>query len=414
MVSLLLTCSFASCALNKKTTYHLQSDYHVADPEFARLMGNLLGPPLRPENSIETLRNGDQIFPAMLSAIHSAQRSVTFETYVYWSGDVGRQFADAFVERARAGVKVHVMIDWFGSKEIDRTFIRNMKAAGVELYQYHPVYFWDFTTFAQLDHRTHRKLLVIDGKVAFTGGVGIADEWAGHATDPKHWRDNHYRVRGPVVAQLQAAFMENWLQTTGEVLEGDDYFPPLEHAGTQTAQVFKSNYHGGSESMQLLYLLSVASAAHTIQMESAYFVPDNQTIDFLLAARKRGVNIEIIVPGPHIDEKVVRVTSRSRWGKLLAAGVKIYEFRPTMFHCKLLIVDGLWVSIGSSNLDNRSFRLNDEANLNVLDAAFAQSQTTLFEEDKKQSREITYDRWKHRPLWEQLTGQATNLFGGEL
>lgn len=414
MVSLCMCISLAGCTFSKKVSYHVNSDYHVSDPQFSRLMGNLLGPPLVGGNTVQTLQNGDEIFSAMLADIRGAQRTITFETYVYWSGEVGKSFADAFAERARAGVKVHVMIDWFGSKEIDHGFVRRMKDAGVELYQYHPVYFYDLTTFAQLDHRTHRKLLVVDGKVAFTGGVGIADEWSGHGSDPKHWRDNHYRIQGPVVAQLQAAFMENWLQTTGNVLEGDDYFPPLEPAGTITAQVFKSNYHGGSESMQLLYLLSVASAAHTIQMESAYFVPDDQTIEFLLAARKRGVNVEIIVPGPHIDEKVVRATSRSRWGKLLAAGVKIYEFRPTMFHCKLLVVDNLWVSIGSSNLDNRSFRLNDEANLNVLDGGFAQSQAAMFEADKKRSREITYDRWKDRPLWEQLTGQAANLFGDEL
>ncbi|HVS73613.1 MAG TPA: phospholipase D-like domain-containing protein [Phycisphaerae bacterium] len=403
---------FSGCG--HRISYRVDGQYHVGDPAFAREMNVLLGPPLVGGNEIETLRNGDEIFPAMLKDIRGARKTITFETYIYWSGNVGKQFGDAFAERARAGVKVHVLVDWYGSSKIDKSVVKEMKDAGVQFYEYHPVYFFDWGSVAQIDHRTHRKLLIVDGQVGYTGGVGIADEWTGNATDPKHWRDNQYRVQGPVVGQLQAAFMENWLETTGDVLEGEGYFPPLKSAGTEPAQVFKSNYHGGSESMQLLYLMSVASAAHTVRMETAYFVPDDQTIAFLLAARKRGVNVEIIVPGPHIDEKVVRATSRSRWGPLLAAGVKIYEYRHTMFHCKLLIVDDQWVSLGSSNLDERSFRLNDEANLNVLDPSFARSQIAMFEQDKARSRQISYELWRHRPLWEKVTGIATNLFGDEM
>jgi cardiolipin synthase len=209
-------------------------------------MGVLLGPPLVGGNRIETLRNGDEIFPAMLEAIRGAKQTVTFETYIYWSGTVGKEFGDALAERARAGVKVHVLVDWYGSNKIDKAVVAEMKEAGVAFYEYHPVYFFDWGSVAQLDHRTHRKLLVVDGKVAFTGGVGIADEWSGNATDPKHWRDNHYRVEGPVVGQLQAAFMENWLETTGDVLEGDGYFPALEKAGRSGRRCSRATITGGA------------------------------------------------------------------------------------------------------------------------------------------------------------------------
>ncbi len=314
----------------------------------------------------------------MLDAIHSAKKTITLETYIYWSGNIGAQFTSALVERAQHGVHVHVMIDSYGSAKIDRAYVTELKAAGAEVYQYHPFHFYNIASFRQIDHRTHRKILVVDGTIGFIGGVGIADEWTGNAADPQHWRDNHYRVRGPVVANLQAAFMENWIQTTGEVLDGDAYFPPLHDVGNQTAQVFKSSFQSGSDSMQLLFLLSIAAARKSVQMESAYFVPDKLTCQYLIAAARRGVKVEIIVPGRHIDQQIVRVASRARWGGLLNAGIKIYEYQGTMFHCKQMIVDNTWVSIGSANLDNRSFRLNDEANLNVIDGDFARAAANFF------------------------------------
>ena len=377
-------------------------------------MGNLLGTPLVPGNAVTTLLNGDEIFPELLKATRAAKKSINFETYIYWSGKVGEEMCDALVERAQAGVAVHVLIDWYGSDRIDEKYIKRMKDAGCAVQKYHAVHFWLPETWRQLDHRTHRKLLVIDGTVGFTGGVGIADEWQSHAQDADHWRDSHFRVDGPVVAQLQSVFEDNWIQTTGEVLQGDDYFPVIPKAGEQWAQVFRSSSTGGSENMQLLFLLSVAAAGESICVESAYFVPDQLTIDTLVAAKKRGVSVCIIVPGRHIDEHEVRAASRARWGDLLQAGVEIYEYQPTMIHCKELIVDNLWVSIGSANMDNRSFRLNDEANLNVLDKDFAAIQAKAFEADKQRSKLITYDAWRRRPFDEKLNEYFFSSFGSEM
>jgi cardiolipin synthase len=406
-----------ACTITRPVTYKLDDGYSIADPQFVNTVSSLLGPPLIAGNEVATLINGDEIFPAMLDAIASAQKTITFETYVYWSGPVGKRFADALSERAKAGVKVHALIDWVGAAQISNDDWNQMKDAGVIIHKYHVFHFYDPFTYKQMDHRTHRKILVIDGVLGFTGGVGIANMWAGNAQDKDHWRDNHYRIKGPVVAQLQAAFADNWLQTTGVVLDGDAYFPRLEPAGNQYGQVFKSSPRGGADTMQLLMLLSIAHAAKTIHIESAYFVPDKITRDALIRSAERGVKIEIIVPGRHIDEKGVRLASRASWGSLLqAAGgtIEIYEYQPTMIHCKLLVVDGLWTSVGSSNMDNRSFRINDEANLNIFDAAFAAEQVGIFNTDKSHSRRITYEQWKNRPLMEKLTAPLPFLYQHEL
>jgi len=403
----------AACGGKQPTErpYKLESRYGVADPEFARTMGNLLGPALVGGNATTTLVNGDRIFPAMLDAIRSAERTINFETFVYWSGQVGSDFTDALCERAGHGVKVHVIIDSLGGGKLDQKSIKKMTDAGIEWVKYHPLRFYEVGWTEKFNNRTHRKLLVVDGKVGFTGGVGIADEWQGAAQSPKHWRDNHYLVRGPVVAQLQSAFLDNWMQATGRVLHGDDYFPRLEEAGQQWAQVFRSGPNGGSESMQLMFLLSLAAARKNVRLASAYFVPDKLTTEALVDARRRGVCVQVLVPGPHIDIAVVRRASRGRWGDLLRAGVEIYEYQPTMYHCKQLIVDDLWVSIGSANVDNLSFRTNDEANLNVLDAQFAQEQARVFDEDLAKSRPITYRQWQKRPIGEKLYEGFATLFG---
>jgi cardiolipin synthase len=263
---------------------------------------------------------------------------------------------------------------------------------------------------ARASRRTHRKILVADGRVAFTGGVGIADEWSGHAEDPNHWRDTHYRVEGPAVAQMQAAFNDNWVKVSGTVLDGDGYFPQLEPAGTHLAQMFKSSPDGGSESMHLMYLLSLASATKSIDLAMAYFVPDELALRGIEDALARGVRVRIIMPGPITDAKPVRRASRALWGGILRAGAEIYEYQRTMYHCKVLVVDGLWTSVGSTNFDNRSFRLNDEANLNVLDAAFARRQLADFEADLERARRITYEEWEARPWTEKAMERFFALF----
>jgi cardiolipin synthase len=380
----------------KQIRYGLTHRFAVEDPQFLRSMGQLLGPAILPGNQVTALQNGDRIFPAMLESIRGAHESITFETYIYWSGDIGRQFSEALCERALAGVKVHVLLDWLGAEKIDGKYLADMKAAGVEVERYHPLRWYNLS---RLNNRTHRKLLVVDGRIGFTGGVGIADAWAGDGSAKDHWRDSHFRIEGPAVAQMQAAFGDNWMKTHGKALFGSAYYPELAQVGRSLAQVFKSSPDEGSESVRLMYLLSIASAAKSIRLEAAYFVPDDLAIETLVAARKRGVTIEIIVPGPETDSEIVQGASRSRWAPLLDAGVLIYEYQPSLYHCKVLIVDDVWVSVGSTNFDNRSFRLNDEANLNVYDAVFAAEQVTVFDSDKRVSRRLTRADFKNRSIF---------------
>ena len=409
LIALALAAALQACAPTG-LVYKIDPEYGVDDPQFTRTVGSLLGPSILPGNSVTTYVNGDQIFPAMLDGIAHAEKTITFETFVYWSGDVGRAFSDALAERARAGVRVSVLIDAIGGAWLDQSYIKNLRDSGAQVVFYHALRWYDLSAAKRFNHRTHRKILVIDGKVGFTGGVGIADEWAGDAQDPKHYRDNHYRVEGPVVAQIQAAFMDTWMDETGQVLHDAGYFPKLEPADHLPAQYFMSSYKGGSENMHLMFLLSFAAARKNIRLSTAYFVPDDLTIKTLVEALNRGVQVQIIAPGPEMDRQFVRGASRARWGPLLKAGAQIFEYQPTMYHCKLMIVDDLWTSIGSANLDNRSFVLNDEANLNILDPAFAAQQAQIFDNDLKHCRQITYQEWQNRPAHEKIAENLANTF----
>ena len=375
----------------KEIQTSLEHHYGVSDPQFRRELGTLLGPAIIDGNSVQSLQNGDEIFPAMLAAIRSARHSVTFETYIYWSGTIGKEFSEALAERARAGVPVQVTIDWAGSVRLDQALVDEMTAAGVEVKLYRPLRWYNLGRF---NNRTHRKLLIVDGRIAFTGGVGIADHWSGRAEDPEHWRDSHFRVEGPAVAQFQAAFNDNWMKITGRVLRGPAYFPELLPAGTMQAQLFIASPAGGSESMHLMYLMAVASAARTIDLAASYFVPDELLIEALIEARRRGVRVRVVLPGPHIDSETVRIASKGEWGPLLREGVEIHVYQPTMMHTKMLVVDTALVSVGSTNFDYRSFRLNDEASLNVFDVSFAEQMTSVFELDLRDATPFTYAMWQ--------------------
>jgi cardiolipin synthase len=395
----------------KKIEQTIARHYDAEDAQFGRAMGVLLGPTNIAGNRFEVLLNGDEIFPSMLAAIRGAQKTITFESYIYWSGSIGRDFAEALAERARAGVKVHLLLDWLGSSKLDAAQVALMEGAGVMVRKFHEPAWYHL---ARMNNRTHRKVLVVDGTVGFTGGVGIADAWAGRAQDPDHWRDTHYRAEGPVVAQIQAVFMDNWIKVTGEVLHGAEYFPPLVKRGESSAQMFSSSPEGGSESMQLMYLLAITAATRTIHLSSAYFVPDDLALKALVAAAKRGVRIQIITPGEHMDAETVRKASRARWGELLEAGVEIFEYQPPMYHCKVMVVDGLWLSVGSTNFDSRSFSLNDEANLNITDTTFAARQIEIFKLDLARSRAITLDEWRQRPLAERIVEHTAALLRQQL
>ncbi len=409
LVAVVLFLNFTSG--EKKIDRKVERLYSIADPDFARAMGVLLGPAIVPGNRVEVLLNGKRIFPSMLEAIRAAQKSITFESYIYWSGEVGKEFAEALAQRAKAGVRVHVLLDWVGSSKMDSDLLSRMEQAGVQVRKFHKPRWYNL---ARMNNRTHRKVLVTDGRVAFTGGVGISDLWSGDAEDPQHWRDTHFRVEGPVVAQMQAVFLDNWIKVTGTVLHGPDYFPQLAPAGESAAQMFSSSPSGGSESMHLMYLMAVTAASRSIDLSSAYFVPDDLTLHALVDAIKRGVKVRIITPGPHTDTHVVKAASRALWGALLEAGAEMYEYQPTMFHCKVMVVDDLLVSVGSTNFDNRSFRLNDEATLNVYDTAFAREQTTIFVHDLGRARRVTLQAWQERPWTEKAAEKAASLFGLQL
>jgi cardiolipin synthase A/B len=383
----------------KQLERKIEHRYGVADPQFRREMGVMLGPAILPGNHVTDLQNGDEIFPAMLDAIRSARKTITFETYIYWSGEVGRKFADALSERARSGVQVNVTIDWAGSVSMEEALLTRMKDAGVHVERYRPLHWYNL---GRMNNRTHRKLLVIDGRIGFTGGVGIGDPWQGHAQDPDHWRDMHFRIEGPAVAQMQAVFNDNWIKTSGQVLNGIDYFPPLQPAGGMDANMFVSSPASGSESMHLMYLMVLAAAEHSIDLAAAYFIPDELITKALIAARHRGVKIRILMPGKNTDSDAARMASKSAWGPLLLAGVEMYEYEPTMFHNKMLIVDHHLVSVGSTNFDLRSFQLNDEASLNVYDAEFAARMTEVFERDLKPTTQYTYQMWANRPWTEKF------------
>lgn len=387
--------------------------YGVGDPEFARSVTGLVGMPLIPGNRVRALVSADEIVPEMLAAIERARRSVTLETYVWWDSPVASIFADALAERALSGVRVHVLVDDFGDS-MGRAAERRLRAAGVELQRFHPILAGLLDGRRDPNNRTHRRVLVIDGRVAFTGGVGIAQEWLHDPERPGGgWRDTQFVVEGPVVAQLQAVFAENWLDATGRLLEGDLYFPRLAPAGETLVQACASSPEG-RRSLRASFLLALAAARRSVLLMNAYFIPDEITTEALVACARRGVRVQVIVPGEQTDLPIVRRASRARWGPLLEAGVEIYEFLPTMYHCKVMVVDDLWVSGGTGNLDPRSFHLNEEININVLDASVAAEQRRVFEADLRRSRRITYETWEARSTLDRMLDRAASWFGAAM
>ena len=370
--------SVLNLSLGDKSIDRPLSHHHgITDPAFQRMAGQVLASPFVGGNTVRTLINGDEIFPSMLAALREAKTSVTFETYIFWSSSIGSEFEAAFTDAARRGVRVKVLVDWIGG-ELAESKVERMRAAGVEVRLYNPP---RWNSLGRFNNRTHRKLMVVDGRVGFIGGVGIDDAWRGDAQDAEHWRGTHFRIEGPVVAELQSAFVDNWLKTSGEPLDTEAFFPALTPSSSTDAvkaHVFSSSPRGGSKSMQLMYLMSITAAERSIDLSAAYFVPDEVAVASLVAAARRGLRVRILLPGkPHGQaDRPPRVAFAVE--PLLEAGVQIHEYEPTMFHCKVMVVDGLWVSVGSSNFDPRSFSINDETNLNVYDAAFAAEQAAVF------------------------------------
>jgi cardiolipin synthase A/B len=411
IVSALILLLLVNMATAEKRLEHCPKHlYGSGDPGFRRALGVLLGPPIVSGNHVETLINGDRIFPAMLKAIDDAQVSICFETFIF-RDDIAAKFCQALSAAAQRGVKVHMLLDWVGARRMDEEKLQNVARAGAQVELYHELTWFHL---GRLNNRTHRKLLIIDGQIGFTGGVGVGTEWTGDGEDPPHWRDNHYRVQGPVVAQMQAVFIDNWTKATGEVLHGDDYFPELEPAGEMDAQMFGSSPAGGSASMHLMVLLAIAAAERSIDITNSYFVPDDLAVGALLDARKRGVRVRILVPGRHTDAPLGRYAAHALCGVLLEAGVEMYEYEPTMIHTKIIIVDELWVSVGSSNFDDRSFRLNDEANLNVFSPELAREQIEQMEKDIGKAHRLSLRRWVKRPTTRRLYENVAMLLRSQL
>jgi cardiolipin synthase A/B len=391
--------------------YHMRHQFGVRDTAFRQTMYALTGMPLAEGNRVEVLKNGVAFFPSMLAAIRGAKKTINLEFYIYWDGEVGRQFAEALAERARAGVQVNVILDAVGSSAMSRDLVLFLQRNGVAVEWYHPLRWY---TLSRVNHRTHRKLMIVDGEIGFSGGMGIADEWLGDADSPSHWRETVVRVEGPVVTQMQFAFMDNWVKSRGELLTGLDYFPELEKRGPHCAQVIKSSPSEGSSAVKLMYIVSIVSAQKSIYISNAYFVPDRDTLRALETAVRRGVDVRVIVPGEYTDVPIVRDAARWLYERMLRRGIRIFEYQPTMMHAKTMVVDGIWSTIGSSNFDDRSFRLNDENNVNVYDEAIAAQMEEMFFADLARSEEITRRRWLRRPFFNRIRESVAAWFKPQL
>jgi cardiolipin synthase len=396
----------------EEVRYVLPHAFGVRDEAFLPSAHALANPIPLEGNRIEILENGVEIFPSMLSAIAAAQRTINLETYIFWSGEVATRFREALSERARAGVQVRVLLDAVGSSsKLDEDDVRAMREAGCVVEMFHPLRPWMLDA---INNRTHRRILVVDGKIGFTGGAGIADVWRGDADAPEHWRETHVRVEGPVVAELQAAFQENWAEVRGEPLLGPDHFPRLDRPGSARSQVIDSSARSTSSATKLLYAVSIAAASERLYISNSYFLPDAETIALLVGAARRGVDVRIIVPGKINDVPATKAAGRGRFGELLRGGVKIFEYEPTMFHPKSMVVDGIFSTIGSTNFDNRSFRLNDELNLTVYDADFAAALEASFRRDLARTRPYRYQDWLERGVLERAFEWAVLPFRSQL
>ncbi len=380
----------------KRDVYKFDHPFAVESPMFRR-SAEALGNPMVGGNAAVLLKNGDEIFPAMTRDIREARQTVNLETYIFQPDEAGRQFADAMIAAAKRGVEVRLLVDAWGSKLGDLE--QPLKDAGVRVRRYRPLRLF---SIYKVGKRTHRKILVVDGRIAYTGGLGIEKEWLGNARNTKEWRDTQVRVEGPVAAQMQALFSEDWTYTTGEILAGDKFYPAIPPAGPMLAQAIKASRGDASSLAKMLYYVAIQSATVSIHIANAYFLPDKQSRNALVRAVKRGVDVQVIVPGRHIDLPMVRFASWLHYGDLLRGGVKIYEYRPTMMHNKTMVVDGLYSTIGSINFDSRSMNANAEESLAVYDKTFAREMEAMFAEDKKRCEQITYRDWGHRGLPKRL------------
>ena len=374
-------------------TYGLDHDFAIESDEFLNTVAGATGAPFLAGNGLEVYNNGDEFYPAMLSAVERARVSITIEAYIYWAGRIGTRFAEALAAKARAGLPVKILLDAVGSSTIGDDILKVLEDGGCQVEWYRPVRWYSLN---RINNRTHRKSLIVDGQVGFTGGAGIADHWMGNAEDERHWRDIQVRVEGPAVSTLQTGFARNWLETTGELVSGPIYYPAPEEAGRLSLQSILSSPETGSSTVRIMYYLAIVCARKSVLIANPYFIPDNAAIDILVDARRRGVDVKVMVAGVHNDIKLARANGRRLYGRLLRAGVEIYEYNRTMMHHKYMVCDRVWTTVGTTNFDNRSFGLNDEHNLCAYDSRLAQEFERIFERDLPDCDRVELDSWLKR------------------
>ncbi|MPZ73460.1 MAG: cardiolipin synthase B [Nitriliruptorales bacterium] len=378
---------------------------------YRRALEGLLGVPATEGNVVEILRNGDQIFPAMLDAIRQSRETIDFATYVYWTGDIAVEFAEAVCDRASAGVRVRILLDAVGAQSMSRELIHNMEDAGAQVEFFRPPVTWKVW---ESNHRSHRKVLICDEDLGFTGGVGIAEEWTGDAQDPDHWRETHVRIRGPAVDGLRASFVSNWAETGRELFDERDRFPEQPQKGDVTVQVVQSAAQFGWSDLASVMASLICLAQDRLRITTAYFVPDERFIGYLCHAAQRGVDVRVLVPGDHADKRVVQVAGETSYDELLAAGVRIFRYQPTMLHAKIVTADGVVATIGSGNFDQRSLGINEEANIVVFDEGTAQILDRQFDDDLERSEEVHPSDWNDRGPVQRAAETATDVIDPQL
>ncbi|HUP70414.1 MAG TPA: phospholipase D-like domain-containing protein [Acidimicrobiales bacterium] len=374
-------------------------------PEFSRLVSAMTGAPLRPGNRVQILRNGATL-DAMVEAISSATETVDCSSYIYWPGETADLFSAAFIDRARAGVEVNLVLDGYGSAKLDRDHLERLRSSGVNVSIFRPPRWYNLT---KLNNRMHRRILVVDGVLAFAGGVGIAEVWTGNAQDPDHWRETHLHIEGPAVADLFGAFLENWVTATGGLLTGTHIADPGSFDDGVELQVTRSTPTGGATAATELFYSAIAGARERLWLTTAYFAPDRTFEKVLCDAARRGVDVRVLVNGQHVDKEVARQAGRRSYGKLLNAGARMFEYDKTMLHAKVLLVDRRWANVGSGNFDNRSLDLDLEINVAMLDPDLVEELSSHFLEDLDVSTEIDLETWKKRPWCKRAGELATDV-----
>lgn len=394
-----------------------ERESHVRVPDIDRFeealpsIAGLTGAPIQAGNRVEILQNGDQFFPALLKDIAEAKQSVHIETYVWWKGEICGQVADALAASARRGVEVRLTLDAVGSNKGDDELFEKMEKAGVHIARFHPFRIQDI---GLINNRTHRKLAIIDGRVGYVFGHGMAEEWTGHGQDEKHWRDTGVRVEGPVVNTIQSVFAENWMEQTSEVIVGEKYFPSLPAAGNVRAHMTASSPQGGVSRLELLFKLAITSAQKELLVQNPYFIPDGEIVGLLERAAQRGVKIHIMLPGAVTDSSVVRHAGHRRFEELLEHGIEICEYKKTLNHQKIMVVDGLWSFVGSTNFDDRSLDINDEASIGLIDPGVAGELRSAYEKDRADCPPISLEQWRKRSVWDRFADRASYMINEQL